>query len=148
MNMNKLKYLGAGLALSLVLAGCTADKEEEDAKKDQQEIEEQAPEEVADEENTEGEKQTTPESETTELTVDQETANLIEQDEGVEKAIIQLETIGDKKFVNGHITLNTMMKAEETGKKYAELLQEKYPDRIADIIISMDDAVLYQGTFE
>lgn len=147
MNMNKLKYLGAGLALSLVLAGCTANKEDDTAKKDPQEIEEQAPAEVEDDKNVENE-ETTPESETTELTVDQETADQIAQDEGVEKVIIQLETIGDKKFVNAHITLNTMMKGEETAKKYAELLQEKYPGRIADMIISMDGNVLYQGTFE
>lgn len=140
--MNKFKVFGAGLALSLMLAGCTAN--EEDPKKDEQEVEDQ--EAVENTEDKKAEETTTPQ--TTELTVEQDTAEMIEKDEGVERAIIQLETIGVKKFVNAHITLNTMMNGEETAKKYAELLQEKYPERIVDMIISKDSEILYQGTFE
>lgn len=148
-DLNRLRYLGVGAALIFILTGCTADKVDDEQDK-QNGIEEQEP--AKNEENTEAPKESSendePAIETTELTVESETAQLIEKDEGIERAIIQLETIGDKKFVNAHISLNMMMKGEETAEKYADLLQEKHPDRTVDMIISMDGDVLYQGTFE
>lgn len=82
------------------------------------------------------------------LEADEETANELKDDENVEDVMIQIETRDENKFVNADITVASEVDGEEAATKYADILKEKYPDHIIDIIIVHDGTILHQQTFE
>ena len=140
--------LAAVLALG-TLTACGEDKKEEvenEVVKEEETQKEETNNEKEEETNDkEEEENNIPEAE---LTVEKDTATEFEEREEVERAIVQLETIEEKQFVNGHITITAGQDVDALAKEYKKILQENYPGRIVDLIISSDDKLLFQDTFE
>lgn len=140
-----------GLFLSILLIGCSANDQKDEGTNDKpadDSTEQVKPEKQDDADKPDEEAEQSDASGTTELSVEKETADEISKDENVEDAIIQLETVGENKYVNAHIKFKEFVKGEETAKGYADQLKEKYPERTVDIILSRDGDVLYQDTFK
>lgn len=89
-----------------------------------------------------------PTLEITDTSEDTDIEAQFEDREEIEEAVIQLETIEGKDFVYAHIKLSNDKYTEELASEYKNMLQEKYPDRILDLIISKGDELLFQETIK
>lgn len=127
----KLSLIAAALLIALGLTACgDSNKDSGDANTENTEVEEPL--------------------DITELTVEEETAREFEENESVERAIVQLETIGDQQFVYAHISLaeTSDEDIDAMATSYKETLEEKYPDRKIDLIISRGDDILFGNSEE
>ena len=149
MKYKKLVIILAAVLTLGTLTACGEDKKEEvenEVVKEEETQKEETNNEKEEETNDkEEEENNIPEAE---LTVEKDTATEFEEREEVERAIVQLETIEEKQFVNGHITITAGQDVDALAKEYKKILQENYPGRIVDLIISSDDKLLFQDTFE
>lgn len=127
----KIKVITCIFITLLLLTGCSSDDYSSDIEK---------------KEKSEKEKKVIVE-ETKSLTVDKETAKGLKQNKEIKDITIQLEETTKKKYVNADIELKKKLDGKEIAKKYENILKEKYPDRIIDIIVIYDGKILEQTTF-
>lgn len=96
-----------------------------------------------------GEKETEePTLEITDASVEKDLKSEFEKRPEVEDANIQLETIEGKDFIYAHIKLSEEKDVEKLANEYKEMIQESYPDRTLDLIISKGEELLFQETFK
>lgn len=156
--MKTIKYLGIiSIVLLMILVGCQSKDEETKTESDTSETE------MSEEVENQDDKDISPKEDSTEeneenttddfdhqitLEADEDTAKELEKDENVEKVMVQVEATGEYRFVNVDITLKSKADGEKIAQHYADILKEKYPDHIIDMIIIHDGDILFQDTFE
>lgn len=141
--------VGALLLSAAMLTGCGG--EEEDT--------ETAPTSAPDEEVVDEPAEPTPDDEAREngsevenktLNKEEELQEQIHADPGIERAMVQVVESEDEKRVNADIVLTGDQDepADEIADHYADIIKEKYPDYVVDIIIVRDGTQLTHKTYE